>query len=157
MLHQQVKNDVKKAMLEKNPIKLNAIRGLVAAGTNELVATRHKPDEMLKDEEMIALIRRAVKQRQDSIEQFRAGGREDLIHQETAELEIIRAYLPPELSHDIIIDRVRAKMKELNITDKKDSGKLTGAVMKDLKGRARLGVGQADGSVVRKIIEELLN
>ncbi len=136
-------------MLEKNPIKLNAIRGLLAACTNELVATRRKPDEMLKDDEVIVLIRRAAKQRQDSIEQFRAGGRDDLIQQETAELETIRAYLPPELSPDVIVDHVRAKMKESNIKDKKDIGKLIGAVMKDLKG-------QADGSVVKKIIESLL-
>ncbi len=156
MLHQQIKNDVKRAMLEKNPIKLNAIRGLVAACTNELVATRRKPDEMLKDDEVVILLRRAVKQRQDSIEQFRAGGREDLIQQETAELETVRAYLPPELSHDVIIDHVRAKMKELNIKDigsprnrSGEAGKLTGAVMKELKG-------QADGTVVKNIIEGLL-
>jgi len=149
MLHQQIKDDVKKAMLEKNPIKLNAIRGLLAACTNELVATRRKPDEMLKDDEVIVLGRRAAKQRQDSIEQFRAGGRDDLIQQETAELETIRAYLPPELSPDVIVDRIRAKIKKLNIKGKKDIGKLTGAVMKDLKG-------QADGSVVKNIIESLL-
>ena len=157
MLHQQIKDDVKRAMLEKNPLKLNAIRGLLAACTNELVVTQRKPNEMLKDEEVVVLIRRAAKQRQDSINQFRLGGREDLIQQETAELEIIRVYLPPELSHNTIVDRVRAKMKELNITDKKDAGKLVGVVMKDLKGQARLGVGQADGSVVKKIIEKLLS
>ena len=67
MLHQQIKNDVKKAMLEKNPLKLNVIRGLLAACTNELVATRRKPDEILSDDETIAVVRRAAKQRQDSI------------------------------------------------------------------------------------------
>ena len=149
MLHQQIKNDVKRVMLEKNPIKLNTIRGLLAACINELVATRRKPDEILEDEEVAVLIRRAAKQHQDSIEQFRLGGRDDLIQQETAELETLHAYLPPELSHDTIIDRVRAKMIKLKITNKKDIGKLTGAVMKDLKG-------QADGSVVKKIIESLL-
>ena len=149
MLHQQIKDDVKKAMLEKNPLKLNTIRGLVAAGVNELVATRRKPDEMLKDDEVLAVIRRATKQRQDSIEQFTVGGRKDLVKQETAELEILRAYLPAELSTKVIEKSVRAKMAELKIKDKKDGGKLIGAVMKDLKG-------QADGTAVKAIIEKLL-
>ena len=73
-----------------------------------------------------------------------------MIHQETAEMETIRAYLPPKLPPEVIVDRVRAKMKELNIKDKKDIGKLTGAVMKDLKS-------QADGAVVKMIVERLLS
>lgn len=149
MLHQQIKDDVKKAMLEKNRMGLNAIRGLLAACTNELVATRRKPDETLNDDEVVVLIRRAVKQRRDSIEQFRTGGRDDLVKQETAELKTVRAYLPPELSRAAIADRARAKMKELNIKDRKDAGRLTGAVMKDLKG-------QADGKVVKNVIDSLL-
>ncbi|MFH1170236.1 MAG: GatB/YqeY domain-containing protein [Candidatus Vogelbacteria bacterium] len=156
MLHQQIKEDVKKAMLEKNPVKLNTIRGLVAACTNELVATKRKPEEMLKDNEVLAVIRRGVKQRQDSIEQFTVGGRQDLVKQETAELEILKTYLLAsptggslELSTKVIEKSVRAKMAKLKIKDKKDIGKLTGAVMKDLKG-------QADGTSVKAIIEKLL-
>ncbi|MEK7621672.1 MAG: GatB/YqeY domain-containing protein [Patescibacteria group bacterium] len=151
MLHQQIKDDVKKAMLEKNPVKLNTVRGLLAACVNELVATRRKPDQILKDEEVVKLLRRAVKQRQDSIEQFKQGNRKDLVQQETAELETIRAYLSdsPELSTKEITARVRAKMKELKISSKKDLGKLTGAVMKDLKG-------QADGAAVKAVVEKLL-
>ncbi len=148
MLHQQIKEDVKKAMLEKNPVKLNAVRGLVAAFTNELVATKRKPDEWLTDTEATAVIRRGVKQRQDSIEQFKAGGRKDLVKQEEVELEVLRVYLPPELSTKEIEKSVKAKIAELKIKDKKDLGKLTGAVMKDLKG-------QADGAVVKAIIEKL--
>ncbi|HEY4476819.1 MAG TPA: GatB/YqeY domain-containing protein [Candidatus Paceibacterota bacterium] len=149
MLHQQIKDDVKKAMLEKNVLKLNAVRGLLAACTNELIATRRKPNEILKDGEVTTLIRRAVKQRQDSIEQFRLGGRDDLVKQEATELETIRAYLPPELSREAITERVRAKISELKITNKKDTGKLIGAVMKDLNG-------EADGGAIKKAIEELL-
>lgn len=150
MLHQQIKEDVKRTMLEKNPLKLNVVRGLLAACVNELVATRRKPEEMLKDEEVIALIRRAARQRQDSIEQFRTGGREDLVQQETAELEIIKTYLPPELNESEIVNLVKNKMAELGITGKKDIGKLTGATMKELGNRA-------DGGVVKKIIEGLLS
>ena len=95
------------------------------------------------------MIRRGVKQRQDSIEQFKIGGRQDLVKQEEAELEVLRVYLPPELSVEVVEATVKAKIKELKIKDKKDIGKLTGAVMKDLKG-------QADGKVVKEVIEKLL-
>lgn len=94
MLHQQIKAEVKRAMLAKEALKLAVVRALVAACTNELVAKRRKPDEILTDDEALAVIRRAVKQRQDSIEQFAAGGRTDLVKQETAELEILKTYLP---------------------------------------------------------------
>ena len=149
MLHKQIKEDVKKAMLEKNPLKLNAVRSLVAAFTNELVATKRKPEEWLTDAEATTVIRRGVKQRQDSIEQFKLGGRKDLVKQEEAELEVLRVYPPPELSTKEIEKSVKAKIAELKIKDKKDIGKLTGAVMKDLKG-------QADGSAVKAVIEKLL-
>lgn len=149
MLHQQIKEDVKRAMLEKNPIKLNAIRGLVAAFTNELVATKRKPEEWLTDAQATAVVRRGVKQRQDSIEQFKAGGRKDLVKQEEVELEVLRVYLPPELSTKEIEKSVKAKIVELKIKNKKDIGKLTGAVMKDLKG-------EADGATVKAVIEKLL-
>ena len=149
MLHKQIKEEVKKAMLEKNLIKLNTIRGLVAAFTNELVATKRKPEEWLTEAQATTVIRRGVKQRQDSIEQFKIGGRQDLVKQEEAELEVLRVYLPPELSVEVVEATVKAKIKELKIKDKKDIGKLTGAVMKDLKG-------QADGKVVKEVIEKLL-
>ncbi len=150
MLHQKIKEDVKRAMLEKNPIKLNAIRGLVAAFINELVAKRRKPDEILTDDEALAVIRRAVKQRRDSIAQFAAGGRADLVAQETAELDILKTYGPPELNQQELEKLVAIKIKELGITDKKDTGKLVGVMMKELSGRA-------NGTTVKKIIEGLLS
>jgi len=149
MLHQQIKEEVKKATLEKNPLKLNVIRGLVAAFINELVTKRRKPDEILTDDEALAVIRRAAKQRQDSIKQFTAGGRADLAAAETAELEIIKTYLPAELSEKEITKLVQKKITELGITDKKYIGKLIGALMKELSGRA-------DGKIVKKIAEKLL-
>lgn len=136
-------------MLEKNRMKLNVIRGLVAALINELVAKRRKPDEMLADDEALAVIRCAVKQRRDSIEQFAAGGRDDLVKQEMTELEILKTYLPQEMSETEITKLAAAKIKALNITDRKDAGKLIGAVMKELKG-------QADGATVKKVVESLL-
>ncbi|MBI2100386.1 MAG: GatB/YqeY domain-containing protein [Candidatus Vogelbacteria bacterium] len=149
MLHQEIKNSVKTAMLEKNQVRLAVVRGLVAAFTNELVAKKRKPNEMLSDGEALAVIRRAAKQRQDSISQFRAGGREDLATQEEAELKQLETYLPAMMSTAEITKIAKTKMAELGVTDKSQSGTLMNTLMKDLKG-------QADGSDVKKVVEELL-
>ncbi|MEK7585301.1 MAG: GatB/YqeY domain-containing protein [Patescibacteria group bacterium] len=149
MLHEQIKSEIKQAMLKKEAVRLGVVRGLSAAFVNELVAKKRKPDEWLTDDEALAVVKRAVKQRQDSIEQFKAGGRADLVEAEMAELAVLKTYLPPELSSEVIEQAVRAKMAELNITDKKDAGKLIGAVMKDLAGKA-------DGAAVKAVIEKLL-
>jgi len=149
MLHQKIKEEIKQAMLAKEPVKLSVTRGLVAAFINELVAKRRKPDEWLNDNETLTVIRRAVKQRQDSIEQFRAGGREDLVAQESAELAILKTYLPAEMDEKEIEKLVKAKILALGAIPVKDSGKITGAIMKDLKGAA-------DGALVKEIAEKFL-
>ena len=152
MLHQKIKTEIKQAMLAKEPVRLAVSRGLVAACTNELVARRRKPDEWLSDDETLTVIRRSVKQHQDSIDQFRAGGRADLVEQETAELKILKTYLPaasvggsPEMDEKELKKLVQAKITALGAVSIKEAGKITGAVMKDLKG-------QADGALVKKIV-----
>lgn len=149
MLHQQIKDEIKEAMKAKDAVKLAVVRGLVTAFTNELVAKGKKPDEMLTDEEALAVIKRASKQRQDSINQFREGGREDLVASEEAELKIIAAYLPAQMSREEIEKIAKAKITELN-ADKSKLGVLVGAVMKETKGAA-------DGNLVKEVLESLLN
>ena len=136
-------------MLAKDNVKLSVVRGLVSAFTNELVAKKRRPDERLSDEEVLAVIKRAAKQRLDSIEQFRAGGRADLVDTESAELEILKTYLPAELGEAEIEKVVKEKVKELGLIGKQDTGKLMSIVMKELKGKA-------DGSLVKKVVEKLL-
>ncbi len=148
-LHEQIKGEVKKAMLEKNQVKLGVVRGILSAFTNELVAKKHKPDELLGDEEAIAVIRRLAKQRQDSIGQFKNGGRADLAEQEEAELACLETYLPKLMSRDEIKKLAEAKKAELGVSAKGDAGKLTGALMKELKGKA-------DGADVKAVVDELL-
>lgn len=150
MLHEQIKGEIKRAMLAKDELKLRVARSLVAAFTNELVAKRRKPDERLNDEEALAVITRAAKQRKDSIGQFRAGGREDLASQEEAELKVIETYLPKLMSRAEIKPLAEAKKAELGITDKTKAGQLMSALMKNLKG-------QADGADVKAVVDEILN
>ena len=95
-------------MLAKDTVRLTVLRGLLTAFTNELVATKRKPQDELLDTEIIAVIRRAVKQRKDSIEQFRKGGREDLAQAEEDELKILETFLPQTMSKEDI----RKKLKK---------------------------------------------
>jgi uncharacterized protein YqeY len=148
-LHEQIKGEVKNAMKEKNQVKLTAVRGLLAAFTNELVAKKKKPDELLTDEEVLAVIKRAANQRKDSIGQFKAGGRPELAEAEEAELAYLEVYLPKLMSKEALQPIVANKIKELNIADKSKLGQLIGALAKDLKG-------QADGADIKAVAEELL-
>lgn len=149
MIHTKIKSDMVSAMKAKDSTRLLVMRGLMSSFTNETVAKGRKPDIDLSDDEAIAVIKKAAKQRKDSIEQFRKGGREDLAEKEEAELKIINEYLPEEMPRSDIEKIVKMKIEELGVSDKSAIGKLTGAVMKELAGRA-------DGSMVREIIEGLL-
>ncbi|MBC7981956.1 GatB/YqeY domain-containing protein [Candidatus Parcubacteria bacterium] len=135
-LQQQIKNQIKEAMMAKDTVKLTVLRGLSSAITNDLVDKGRTPQGELTDEETLAVIRRAVKQRKDSIEQFTAGGREDLAADEKAELAYLEVYLPQMMSFDDVKKTVEAKKTELGIEDAKDKGKLMAEIMKDLKGKA---------------------
>ncbi|MBC7766974.1 GatB/YqeY domain-containing protein [Arenimonas sp.] len=135
-LQQQIKNQIKEAMMAKDTVKLTVLRGLSSMITNDLVDKGRTPQGELTDDEVLVLIRRSVKQRKDSIEQFTAGGREDLASDEKAELAYLEVYLPQMMSADDVKKIVEIKKLELNITDSKDKGKLMAEIMKDLKGKA---------------------
>lgn len=122
--------------MAKDAERLSVLRGLSSSITNDLVDKGRTPAGELTDEEVLALIRRAVKQRKDSIEQFTTGGREDLAEAEKSELAYLEVYLPQMMSFDDVKKIVEAKKAELAITDAKDKGKLMSEIMKDLKGKA---------------------
>ena len=148
-IHEDLKKSIPDAMRAKDAVKLQTLRSLVTAMTNEVVAKKRKPDEWLNDDEAFAVLKRAASQRKDSIEQFTSGGRPELAEPEKLELAIIESYLPAMMSREEIEVAVKAKMAEIGINSKADANKLIGAVMKDLKG-------QADGAVVREVIDSLL-
>ncbi|MEX2052237.1 MAG: GatB/YqeY domain-containing protein [Candidatus Paceibacterota bacterium] len=150
MLHEQIKNGIKEAMMAKNALKLKAFRAMSAAFTNELVAKGKKPQEMLTDEEALGVITRMVKQRKDSIEQFRKGGREDLVAEEEAELGVLETYLPKMMDKAEVESIARAKKDELGINDPTKKGMLMSALMKDLKGKA-------DGMTVKEAVDSLFS
>lgn len=148
-LHQTIKEQVKEAMRAKDKTRLSVVRGLLSAFTNELVATKRTPQEELSDEEALNVIRRGVKQRKDSIEQFEKGGRADLAESEKAELAVLEKYLPAQMPREKVAEIAKAKMVELGVSDASGMGKLMGAIMKEVKGLS-------DGDTVKSVVEELL-
>ena len=135
-------------MLARDAVRLSVLRGVLTAFTNELVAKGKKPQDTLADEDCVNIIRRLSKQRKDSIEQFEKGGRADLAESEKTELAILEEYLPKMMSKEEIKKVVEAKKAELGISDKTKIGMFTGAIMKELKGKA-------DGADVKEIIDSL--
>lgn len=148
MIEGKIRADMKAAMILKDGVKVTTLRGLLAGFTNELVAKMKKPTDPVDDELALIVISRAIKQRKDSIEQFRKGGRSDLVEAEEKELKIIEAYKPATMDKENIKAVAVAKKEEMQITDKSKAGMLMGAVMKELKGRA-------DGADVKAVVEEL--
>src|SRR6185437_14636032 len=128
-IHESIKASIPDAMRAKDEVKLRTLRSLVTAMTNEVVAKKRKPDEFLTDEEATVVLKRASNQRKDSIEQFTKANRMDLAEPEEAELAIIEALLPAQMSREEIETVVKAKMAETGVSSKADAGKFTGAVM----------------------------
>ncbi len=147
-LHENFREQLKDAMRAKDTVRTTVIKSLMTAATNELVATKRKPDEILTDDQTLAVIRRAVKQRKDSIEQFTKGNRPDLAATEQAELKVLEAYLPAQLSREEIERVARAKAAELGVSDKTGANKLMGMLMKELKNKA-------DGTEVKAVVDSL--
>lgn len=148
MLHEQIKSGIKEAMMAKDALKLKTFRAMSAAFTNELVAKNKKPQDMLGDEEAIVVITKLAKQRKDSIEQFKKGGREDLVKEEESELAILETYLPKLMDKSEVEKVARATKEKLGLADATKKGMLMSALMKDLKGKA-------DGGVVKAVVDSL--
>lgn len=146
MIHDQLKNEMKEAMKARDAVRLQTIRSLLSAFTNELVATKRMPTDVLPDEDALKVIKRSANQHKDSIEQFTKGGRMDLVEGEMAELKIIESYLPAQMNEEGVLKIVIAKKEELGVTDKTGMGKLMQAVMTELKG-------QADGAMVKRLVD----
>lgn len=157
-IHEMLKQSIPSALRAHDEVRLRTLRSLVTAMNNELIKKRSsstkdlvldKPDEFLTDEEALAVLKRAASQRKDSIEQFEKAARPELAAPEKLELAIIESYLPTMMSRDEILPIAKAKMAELGVSGKGDAGKFTGALMKELKGKA-------DGGDVKAVVDSLL-
>jgi uncharacterized protein len=144
-LTEQVRSDMTAAMKAQDKDRLSTIRMLQSALKNEQINVGHE----LSDEEALSVIRKAVKQRQDSIEQYTKGNRPELAEKERSEMELLKAYMPPELTDSEIEDGVREIITATGAQSKKDMGK----VMKEATARYK---GRVDGKKVQEIVSRLL-
>jgi uncharacterized protein YqeY len=144
-LTEQIRAHLTEAMKSRDAGRTSTLRMLQAALKNEQIDKGHE----LSDEEAVAVVQRGVKQRHDSIEQYSKANREDLASKERAELEILQAYLPAQMSDDQVDAAVREVIAAVGAESKKDSGK----VMKEMMARYR---GQVDGKRVQEVVGRLL-
>src|SRR5574344_2168620 len=148
MLHKQIKDQIKEAMINKDQLKLTVLRNITATFMNEMVSKKIAGDE-ISDEDAVTIIRRLVKQRKDSIEQFTKGNRTDLAKNEEDEMKILETFLPKLMEKEEVENFIKAKITEAGTIDKTKAGQFMGSIMKELKGKA-------DGMLVKKVIDELI-
>lgn len=148
-LQAQVDNDIKDAMRAKNMPKLNTLRMLKTAMKNAAIE-KGGADAVLDDVESSAIIRKQIKQRQDSIEGFEKGGRPELAANEKAEIDVLSTYLPQQLSADEVAALVKEAIAEAGATSKQQMG----AVMKIVTAKA---AGRADGRALSSEVQKQLS
>jgi len=146
-LEEKILNDYKEAMKSKDTVKSSVLSFLRADLINAATA---KKKSRLDDPEVVAVIKRQIKQRQDSIEQFTRGGRVDLADKETKEFEILKAYLPPEMPAEEIKKVIEEVVSSTGASGIKDMGK----VMKEVNAKV---AGKADGKAVSDLVRERLS
>jgi uncharacterized protein len=147
-LKEKIIGDLKDAMKAGDTAKRDTLR-LIDNAIKNTEIEKKKRETGLSEEEILEVLGRAVKQRQDSIKQFSDGGRPELAAKEQAELDIIMPYLPAQLSEDEIRVIVKTIIAETGAAGMSDIGKVMGQAMGKMKGKA-------DGNVVKKIVGEEL-
>jgi uncharacterized protein YqeY len=146
-INQTIKAHTKEAMMAKDSLRTTVLRSVLASFQSDLITKKSNAPEVTDDEALV-ILKKLVKQRKDSIDQFTKGGRPELAEDEKKELAILEAYLPATMPKDEIrkiAEQVKAK---LGVTDKSKMGQLMGAIIKETKGRA-------DGADVKEIVESL--
>ncbi|MBI2463439.1 GatB/YqeY domain-containing protein [Candidatus Peregrinibacteria bacterium] len=146
LFKEKIQQDLTQAMKDRDELRVGTLRLLKSAIMKWEVSGSKKE---INDEVVMELIQKEIKQRKDSIEQFNKGGRPDLAEKEEMEMAVLQAYLPEPMSEQRIREIVKNTMEENNMYSKSDIGKLMSAIMPLVKGKA-------DGAMVRKVVEELL-
>jgi uncharacterized protein YqeY len=145
-LKARLAEDYRAALRSGDKLKVSVIRLLTALIKNREVEKRGP----LTDAEVMQAISSSCKQRQDSIEQYRQGGRQDLVDKETAELHILQSYMPQPFTAEELEELVRAAIQEAQAASPKEMGKVMTLLMPKVTGRA-------DGKVVSALVREMLS
>jgi uncharacterized protein len=148
MTKQELRDELKQSMLAKDEVKTSVLRMILSA-INYFEIEKGGAGYTASDEDVLAVLQKQVKQHNDSIEQFKLAGRQELVDKESEELEIIKKYLPEQMEEEEIKDLVSEAIAQTGATTIQDMGKVMGALMQKTKGKA-------DGSLVSKLVKEAL-
>jgi len=142
---EELRARLKESMFARDEIRTRVLRLLISAVKNEEVSKKRA----LTKDEFDAIVKKQIKERNEAIEDYKRGGREDLLKEEEKERDILKEFAMPELSDEEVKDIVSKIVEKENVTSAKEIGKVMGAAMKELKRKA-------SGERVRKIAERLL-
>ena len=146
MLAERLTEDLKQAMKDKDKLRLSVIRMVRAAIKNAEIEKRRP----LGDDEILDVLNRELKQRQESLEEFEKAGRQDLSQQAQEEIRILRQYLPEPLDDQALAELIEVAIQETGAATKRDLGKVMSVLMPKVKGRA-------DGKKVNQMVQQRLN
>lgn len=144
-LKEQLKDDLKTAMRDKNIVKRDSIRAINTMVKQIEVDERKE----LNDEDIIKLLQRGIKQREESIAQYKAASRDDLIEKEQGQIDVFSSYLPKQLSDEELESTMKDIIQSVGATSMKDMGKIMGPA------KAKIG-GSADGKRINEMVKKLL-
>ncbi|WP_112181353.1 MULTISPECIES: GatB/YqeY domain-containing protein [Paraliobacillus] len=146
LLTERLNQDMKIAMKSRDKETLSVIRMVKASLQNEAIKLGK---DALTEEEELTILSRELKQRNDSLHEFKEAGRMDLVEKLEVELDVLQVYMPEQLSNEELEEIVLQTIEEVNATSKKEMGKVMGALMPKVKGKA-------DGTVVQKLVQKHL-
>ena len=146
----RLNEDLKAAMRAKDKVRLRTLRSLRSALKNKEIDQRQDGAEIvLSEQDQLAVLRKQVSQREDSIEQYEAAGRDDLVQKEQEELAVLEDYMPAPLSDEELRSRLESIVKEVGASSMADMGPVMGRAMGELRGRV-------DGNRVQEMVRRML-
>jgi uncharacterized protein len=148
MLKQKLQEDLKQSMLAKDELRTSTLRMLLSA-INYFEIQKGGAGYEVNDEEVLDVVTKEVKKRNEAIEMYKTGNRQDLVDKETKEAEILKSYLPEQMNEDEIRKIVEETIAQTGATSMQEMGKVMGALMPKVKGKA-------DASLVSSIVREKL-
>jgi uncharacterized protein len=157
---QKLNDDLRQSIRDKNELKTSTIRLLISAVKyaemkKQDVEFNKNPNADLKqitmsDTDILGVIAKEIKQREDSIAAYSAGHRQDLVDKETTEMNILKTYMPQQMTQDEIMAEAKQMIAEIGAKGPNDKGKVMGKLVAKLKGKA-------DGQVINKVVTDLLS
>lgn len=145
-LRTKLGQDLRAALKAKDRPAIDALRGL---NTAIVMKEKQGPERQLSEEEIIEIVQKEIRKRQEAISAYQKGGREDLVQKEQAELAVLRKYLPAQLSDEALKDIIQQAIEQTGAESLQDMGKVMGRVMPQVKGRA-------EGGRVSALVQEAL-